>query len=66
MALAIRCTVDPNFKDAESIKSLGCQTPEQYINKVLFPGELEELVNQIRKFLGFDKDLKGLIKEAKK
>ena len=65
MALVINCTVDPNFKDAESIKQLGCATPEQYVNKVLLAEEVEELAQQIRAFSGFDKDLDELVKEAK-
>lgn len=35
VAIVIENTVEPNFKDAESIKSTGCLNAEQYINKVL-------------------------------
>lgn len=66
MDLIIRCTVDPNFKDAESIQKLGCSTPENYVNMVLLAGEVEELAMQIRKFSGFDKNLDDLVEEAKK
>lgn len=65
MDLIVNCTVDPNFKDAESIKALGCVSPDQYVNKVLLAGEVEELANQIREFSGFDKDLDELVDEAK-
>ncbi len=65
LSLIINCTVNPNFKHAESIQKLGCSTPEQYVNKVLLAGEVEELANQIRMFSGFDKNLDELVDEAK-
>jgi hypothetical protein len=64
-AVVIEHTLDPNFKDAESIKKLGCTTPEEYLNKVLLAGEMAELANQIQKLSGFDVDMNDLIEEAK-
>lgn len=63
-AIVIGFTLEPNFKDAESIKQLGCTTPEQYLNKVLLPGEISELSNQIQQLSGF-KDMDELVEEAK-
>ncbi len=63
-AIVINCTLEPNFKDAESIQKLGCMTPEQYLNKVLLPGEIVELSSQIQKLSGF-KTMDDLVEEAK-
>lgn len=63
-AIVISCTLEPNFKDAESIQKLGCATPEQYLNRVLLPGEIVELSSQIQQLSGF-KDMDELIEEAK-
>lgn len=63
-AIVIGHTIEPNFKDAESIKQLGCATPEQYMNKVLLPGEILELSSQIQQLSGF-KDMDELVEEAK-
>src|SRR5690625_2259413 len=52
-AIVINFTLEPNFKDVESIKKLGCMTPEQYLNKVLLPGEISELSSQIQQLSGF-------------
>lgn len=62
--IVINNTIDPNFKDAESIQRLGCQTPEQYLNKVLLPGEIVELSSQIQQLSGF-KSMDELVEEAK-
>lgn len=58
-------TVEPNFKDAESIKASGCTTPEQFLYKSLLAGEISELAQQISALSGFDKDLEELVDEAK-
>lgn len=64
--LIVNYTVEPNFKDAESIKRAGCITPEQLLNKTLLAGEVATLVEQISTLSGFDKDLEELREEAKK
>ena len=64
-AIVIGFTLEPNFKDAESIKKIGCMTPEQYLDKVLLPGEIAELSNQIQQLSGFNKDMDELVDEAK-
>lgn len=63
--VVINHTVDPNFKDAASIQALGCQTPEEYLNKVLLPGEIVDLANAILRLSGFDEDMDELVEEAK-
>ncbi len=59
-------TLDPNFKDADSIKSVGAATPQQYLSKVLLAGEIAELSKQIQRFSGFETDLEELKQEVKK
>lgn len=63
-AIVINNTIDPSFKDAESIKQLGCTTPEQYLSKVLLPGEIQELSSQIQQLSGF-REMDELVEEAK-
>ena len=63
--LIVNYTVEPNFKDAGSIKRAGCITPEQLLNKTLLAGEVATLVEQISTLSGFDKDLEELREEAK-
>lgn len=58
-------TVEPNFKDAESIKLAGCNSPEQFLYKSLLAGEIAELSNKISVLSGFDTDLDEEIENAK-
>lgn len=58
-------TLNPNFRDAESIKKAGCQTPEQFLYKSLLAGEINELAQQITALSGFDKDIEDTVEEAK-
>lgn len=62
--IVINHTVDPNFKDAASIQALGCQTPEEYVDLVLLPGELAQLSQEIQRLSGF-KPMDELVEEAK-
>ena len=57
--------LDPNFKEAELLKGLGVQTPEQAVSKVLLAGEIVELGNQISRISGFDTDINEEIENAK-
>lgn len=61
----ISSTENPNFKDAESIKKLGCAAPEQYLNKVLLAGEIENLAREILNASGFGKNINDLIADVK-
>ena len=58
-------TLVPNFRDAESIKKAGCQTPEQFLYKSLLAGEISELAQEISALSGFDKDMEDEVEEAK-
>ena len=58
-------TMEPNFRDAESIKKAGCQTPEQFLYKSLLAGEIAELSQQISSLSGFDKEFEDEVEEAK-
>ena len=59
------CTIEPNFKDADSIKKAGCQSPEQFLYKSLLAGEIAELAQQISALSGFDADMEEMVEEAK-
>lgn len=61
----INHTLDPDFKDAESIRKLGCQTPEEYVQKVLLAGEVATLAQKIQELSGFDVEMEELVEEAK-
>lgn len=57
--------IDPDFKDADFLKQLGVQTPEQAVSKTLLAGEIVELGNQVTKVSGFDTDINEEIEVAK-
>ena len=58
-------TMEPNFRDAESIKKASCQSPEQFLYKSLLAGEIAELSQQISSLSGFDRDMEDTVEEAK-
>lgn len=58
-------TLEPNFRDAESIKKAACQSPEQFLYKSLLAGEIAELSQQISSLSGFDRDMEDTVEEAK-
>lgn len=63
--MVINHTIEPNFKDAESIKKMGCMNPEQYLKKVLLAGEIETLAKEIQSLSGFNKNFEELVEEVK-
>lgn len=65
MLCIVNHCVDPDFKEADFLKGLGVQTPEQAVSKVLLAGEIVELGNQISKVSGFDVDINEEIENAK-
>jgi len=65
LSIAINHTVNPDFRNAESIKKLGVNTPEEYIQKVLLAGELSTLVQKINELSGFDVAMNDLVEEVK-
>ena len=58
-------TIEPNFRDAESLRKAGFTSPEQFMYKCLLAGEIAELSQQISSLSGFDKDLESNVEEAK-
>ena len=58
-------TVEPNFRDADTLKKAGCTSPEQFLYKSLLAGEISELAQQISSLSGFDKDMEDTVEEAK-
>lgn len=65
LRIAVSHTVNPDFKNAESLKKLGVHTPEQYVQRVLLAGELATLVQKITELSGFDVEMEELVEEAK-
>lgn len=65
LSIAINHTVNPDFRSAESIKKLGVNTPEEYVQKVLLAGELSSLVQRINELSGFDVGMNDLVEEVK-
>lgn len=63
--LALEFTTQPNFKSADAVKRAGVMTPEQYMKKVLLPGEITEIANQVTELSGFDLDDSDLVDQAK-
>lgn len=61
----IENTLEPNFKDAESISLLGLKTPEQYLDNVLLAGEASTLARSIIELSGFKKNIEELVEEVK-
>ncbi|MEK3788748.1 phage tail assembly chaperone [Paenibacillus sp. FSL K6-1230] len=65
LQMVIRNTVNPNFRDAESLKKLGCNSAEEYVQKVLLAGEVATLSAKINALSGFDIEMEDLVEEAK-
>ena len=63
--VVINHTVNPNFKDVETLKSANCTSPEQFLYRSLRAGEIMELANQITALSGFDPDPEALVDEVK-
>ena len=57
-------TIEPNFKDAESIKKAGCTTPEQFLYKSILAGEIAEIAERISALSGFENDMEELVEEG--
>jgi hypothetical protein len=64
-AIVINHTVVPSFKDAESIRQLGCTDADEYLQKVLLAGEIEELSKEIQQISGYNTNFEELVDEAK-
>ncbi|QNK57550.1 MULTISPECIES: phage tail assembly chaperone [Paenibacillus] len=64
-AIVVNHTVNPSFKDAESIRELGCFDADSYLQKVLLAGEIEELAKEIQRISGYNTNFEELVDEAK-
>lgn len=62
--ICVECCLYPNFSDADFISALGVNTPMEAYNKVLLPGEDDELYSQIIKLSGYEDDINKDIDEA--
>ena len=58
-------TLEPNFSDAQAIKSMGVATPTELVKKTLLSGEINELAENIIRLSGFEADINDAIEEAK-
>lgn len=65
LKVIINHTLEPNFKDAASLKAVGVATPDDYVQKVLLAGEIATLAQKISTLSGFDTDMADLVEEAK-
>lgn len=61
---AIEGCVDPCYKDAEFIKEVGANTPQEALNKTLKAGEIVKLANAVLKFSGFGESVEAARQEA--
>jgi len=51
--IVLNCVVEPEFKRADWLNKAGVATPEALIHKVLMPGEINRLGEEIAKISGF-------------
>lgn len=63
--LILKCCVEPNFSDEDSIQKAKVHTPNELINKVLKAGEITDLANAITTLSGFDQEPEEVVEEAK-
>ena len=63
--IIIENTLEPSFKDSESLNILNCSSPRQYLNKVLLSGEIAFLSGEIIKLSGFDRGIEELSEDVK-
>ena len=61
---AIAGCIEPDFRSAEFIKELGCNTPNEAICRALKAGEIVTLANKILKFSGFGESVEEARKQA--
>ena len=61
---AIEGCLDPNYKDAEFIKAIGANTPDEALKKTLKAGEIVKLANAVLKFSGFGESVEEARQEA--
>lgn len=65
--IVLNHVVDPDFRSVADIKSMGCTTAQQYLEKALLPGEIANLATAISDLSGFGEETqKAMTEEAKK
>ncbi len=65
--IVLNCTTEPNFRKADSIEKAGCSTPDEFMHKVLLPGEIDKLGNEIARHSGFGvQDIDEAYEDTKK
>lgn len=65
MLIILNHTVEPDFRNVKALDKAKCQTPEEFINKSLLAGEINELSMAISRLSGFDQDINELVDEVK-
>lgn len=63
--MAVACVVYPELKNAELQASYKVMGADALLRKMLLAGEYSELVQQVQKINGFDKDINELVEEVK-
>ncbi len=64
--IVLNHVVDPDFRSVADIKSMGCTTAQQYLEKALLPGEIANLATAISDLSGFGEETqKAMTEEAK-
>ena len=48
------CIVEPNFKDAEFLKKVGCVSATEFLNKKFPAGVLSDIAQKIQELSGFE------------
>ena len=59
-------TIEPNFKDIELQNKYGVHGATELVNKILLPGEMTALADEILRLSGYGFPIDKLVKEAKK
>ena len=65
LALAAAAVVDPNLNDASLQDSYGVKKPEELLQELCYPAELDILEAKVLDMNGYGDDLGSLIEEAK-
>jgi|AKYZ01.1.fsa_nt_gi Phage XkdN-like protein. len=63
--IILTACIEPNFRDAELIKKAKVTTPTQLLHKLLRPGEMVAIAEEIITLSGFNQDFNELEEEVK-
>lgn len=64
-SIVLAGVIEPNFKDAESIKKMGVRSPMEFLDIVLTAGEMAMLRDKIFELSDLGRDINQDIEEAK-